>query len=200
MSVVQEWVPKTLTGKLVKEGRITSVNQIFEQNLPIREVEIVDALLPSLKHEIVSINLVQRQTDAGEVGQFQATVVVGNEDGYVGIGMGKSRQVRMAIEKAIVHAKLNLIPVKRGCGSWSCLCGEEHSLPFKVRGKVGSVEVVLLPAPRGLGIVASETAKVVLRLAGIQDVWTRTKGETRTPHNVAKVVYEALKQTYAFSV
>lgn len=199
MSVAQEWVPKTLTGRLVKEGRITSVNQIFEQNLPIREVEIVDALLPSLKHEIVSINLVQRQTDAGEVGQFQATVVVGNEDGFVGVGMGKSRQIRMAIEKAVVHAKLNIVPVKRGCGSWSCLCGEEHSLPFKVRGKVGSVEVFLLPAPRGLGIVASETAKVVLRLAGIQDVWTRTKGETRTPHNVAKAVYEALKQTYAFS-
>ncbi|MCC6059871.1 MAG: 30S ribosomal protein S5, partial [Thermofilum sp.] len=57
---------------------------------------------------------------------------------------------------------------------------------------------VLLPAPKGVGLVASDTAKVVLRLAGVQDVWTRTFGETRTIHNMAKSVYEALKQTYKF--
>lgn len=195
-----EWVPKTLAGRLVKEGKVTSIDQLFELNLPIREVEVVDALLPDLKHEIVSINFVQRQTDAGEVGQFQVCAVVGNENGYVGVGMGKSRQIRVAIEKALRDAKLNIIPVRRGCGSWSCLCGEEHSVPFKVEGKCGSVEVVLLPAPKGVGLVASEIAKVVLRLAGIQDVWTRTRGETRTPHNMAKAVYEALKKTYSFSL
>jgi small subunit ribosomal protein S5 len=199
MSVAEEWSPRTLAGRLVKEGKVTSLDQLFELNLPIREVEIVDALLPNLKHEIVSINFVQRQTDAGEVSQFQATVVVGNEAGYVGIGMGKSRQIRLAIEKALREAKLNIVPVKRGCGSWNCLCGEEHSVPFEVRGKAGSVEVVLLPAPKGVGLVASETAKVVLRLAGVQDVWTRTRGETRTQHNMAKAIYEALKQTYSFS-
>lgn len=189
-----------MAGMLVKEGKITSIDQLLEMNLPIREVEIVDALLPGLKHEIISINLVQRQTDAGEVSQFQATVVVGNEDGYVGMGMGKSRQIRLAIEKAIMRAKLNIIPVRRGCGSWYCLCGETHSVPFKVRGKSGSVEVVLLPAPKGVGLVAAESAKVVLRLAGIQDVWTRSKGETRTTHNIARAVLEALKQTYVLSV
>ncbi|MCC6049449.1 MAG: 30S ribosomal protein S5 [Thermofilum sp.] len=199
MSAPEEWMPRTLAGKLVKEGKVTSIDQLFELNLPIREVEVVDALLPNLKHEIVSINFVQRQTDAGEVGQFQATVVVGNEDGYVGVGMGKSRQIRVAIEKAIRDAKLNIVPVRRGCGSWYCLCGEAHSVPFEVRGKSGSVEVVLLPAPKGVGLVASEIAKVVLRLAGIQDVWTRTRGETRTHHNMAKAVYEALKQTYSFN-
>ncbi|RLF05051.1 MAG: 30S ribosomal protein S5 [Thermoprotei archaeon] len=195
---LEDWVPKTLAGRLVKEGRVTSIGQLFEMNLPIREVEIVDALLPDLKHEIVSVNLVQRQTDAGEVSQFQVAVAVGNEDGYVGVGMGKSRQIRVAIEKAIRNAKLNIVPVRRGCGSWECLCGEEHSVPFKVRGKVGSVEVVLLPAPKGVGLVASEVAKIVLRLAGIQDVWTRTRGETRTAHNMAKAVFEALKSTYKF--
>ncbi|MEM0225350.1 MAG: 30S ribosomal protein S5 [Thermofilaceae archaeon] len=200
MSSLQEWTPRTVAGVLVKEGKITSIDQLFEMNLPIREVEIVDALLPGLKHEIASINLVQRQTDAGEVSQFQATVVVGNEDGYVGLGMGKSRQIRLAIEKAIIRAKLNIIPVRRGCGSWYCLCGEAHSVPVKVRGKSGSVEVVLLPAPKGVGLVAAESAKIVLRLAGIQDVWTRTKGETRTTHNMAKAVFEALKQTYALNV
>ncbi|MEZ0346136.1 MAG: 30S ribosomal protein S5 [Infirmifilum sp.] len=196
----EEWVPRTPAGRLVKEGRVTSIDQLFQMNLPIREVEIVDALLPGLKHEIITINFVQRQTDAGEVSQFQATVAVGNEDGYVGVGMGKSRQIRLAIEKAIVRAKLNLIPVRRGCGSWYCLCGEVHTVPFKVRGKSGSLEVILLPAPRGVGLVASETAKIVLKLAGIQDVWTRTRGETRTPHNMAKAVYEALKQTYVLNI
>ncbi|MEM1928479.1 MAG: 30S ribosomal protein S5 [Thermofilaceae archaeon] len=200
VSSLQEWTPRTVAGVLVKEGKITSIDQLFEMNLPIREVEIVDALLPGLKHEIASINLVQRQTDAGEVSQFQATVVVGNEDGYVGLGMGKSRQIRLAIEKAIIRAKLNIIPVRRGCGSWYCLCGEAHSVPVKVRGKSGSVEVVLLPAPKGVGLVAAESAKIVLRLAGIQDVWTRTKGETRTTHNMVKAVFEALKQTYALNV
>jgi len=199
MSVVrEEWVPKTLAGRLVREGRVTSIGQLFEMNIPIREVEVVDALLPGLKHEIISVNLVQRQTDAGEVSQFQVVVAVGNEDGYVGLGIGKSKQIRTAIEKAIRNAKLSIVPVRRGCGSWECLCGEEHSVPFKVRGKVGSVEVILLPAPKGVGVVASEVARVVLRLAGIQDVWTRTRGETRTAPNMAKAVFEALKSTYKF--
>jgi len=185
---------------LVKEGKITSIDEIFANNLPIREPEIVDALLPDLKHEVVSVNFVQRQTDAGEVSRFQVTVVVGNENGYVGIGMGKAKQIRQAIEKAIKSAKLNIVPVRRGCGSWECLCGEPHSVPFKVFGKSGSVEVVLLPAPKGVGLVAGDVAKVVLRLAGIKDVWTRSRGETRTAHNMAKAVYNALKSTYAFKL
>lgn len=193
-------MPKTLAGKLVKEGKITNLGRLFELNLPIREVEIVDALLPGLKHEILSVNLVQRQTDAGEVSQFQVAAVVGNEDGYVGVGMGKSKQIRLAIEKAIRKAKLNIVPVRRGCGSWECLCGEEHSVPFRVYGKAGSVEMLLLPAPKGVGLVASDSAKVVLRLAGIRDVWTRSRGETRTSHNVAKATVEALKQTYKLRV
>ncbi|RLJ01521.1 MAG: 30S ribosomal protein S5 [Candidatus Aenigmatarchaeota archaeon] len=196
--VVTEWQPKTRLGMLVKEGHVTSIDEIFANNIPIKEVEIIDALLPDLKHEIINVNFVQRQTDAGEVSRFQVTVVVGNENGYVGIGMGKAKQIRNAIENAIRTAKLNIIPVRRGCGSWECLCGEPHSIPFKVKGKSGSVEVVLLPAPKGVGLVAGDIAKVVLRLAGIKDVWTRTRGETRTAHNMAKAVYNALKNTYKF--
>lgn len=123
-------------------------------------------------------------------------MAVGNADGYVGIGSAKAKQMRNAIDKAIVDAKLNLIPVKRGCGSWECKCDRPHSVPFKVVGKAGSVEVMLLPAPRGTGLVAGDVGKVVLKLAGIKDVWTRTRGETRTAANFAKAVYEALKQTY----
>ncbi len=200
MAVTEEWIPRTRVGMLVKEGRITSIDEIFMNNLPIREPEIVDALIPDLKHEVVDVNFVQRQTDAGEVSQFQVTVVVGNEDGYVGVGQGKSRQIRKAIEKAIKVAKLNIVPVRRGCGSWECLCGEPHSVPFKVFGKSGSVEVLLLPAPKGVGLVAGDVAKVVLRLAGIKDVWTRSRGETRTAHNMVKAVYKALRSTYSFKL
>ncbi|RLF23653.1 MAG: 30S ribosomal protein S5 [Thermoprotei archaeon] len=195
---LEEWIPRTRVGMLVKEGKITSIDRLFELNLPIREVEIVDYLLPGIKHEIVNVNLVQKQTDAGEISRFQVMVVVGDENGHVGIGIGKARQIRMAIEKAIVDAKLNIIPVRRGCGSWECSCSEPHSVPFKVTGKAGSVRVTLLPAPKGVGLVAGEAAKVVLRLAGIRDVWTRTKGETRTTINFVKAVYNALKNTYRF--
>jgi small subunit ribosomal protein S5 len=196
--MAQEWQPKTLLGKMVVEGRVKSIDEIFARNLPIKEVEIIDTLLPGLKSEVISVGFVQRQTDSGEVSQYQVTVVVGNEDGYVGIGMSKSRQISVAIEKATRRAKLNIIPVRRGCGSWECLCGRPHSIPFRVEGKSGSVRVELIPAPRGVGIVASEVAKVVLRLAGISDVWTRSYGETRTTHNMAKAVYNALKKTYEF--
>ena len=98
MAVLDYWKPRTRLGMLVKEGKIVSIDQIFEMNLPIKEVEIVDALLPDLKHEVINVNLVQRQTDAGEISRFQVTVAVGNEDGYVGIGMGKAKQIREAIE------------------------------------------------------------------------------------------------------
>jgi len=125
-------------------------------------------------------------------------VVVGDEDGHIGVGIGKAKQIRVAIEKAIMNAKLNIIPVRRGCGSWECSCNEPHSVPIKVSGKSGSVEVILIPAPKGVGLVAGEVAKVVLRMAGIKDVWTRTIGETRTTLNFVKATYEALKNTYKF--
>ena len=197
---LEEWRPRTYVGRLVKEGKIKSIDDIFRLNLPIKEVEIVDYFLPDLKHEIVNINIVQRQTDAGEVSQFQVLAVVGNEDGYVGVGIGKARQVSVAIEKAIKEAKLNIIPVRRGCGSWKCSCNDPHSVPFKVEGKCGSVRVRLIPAPKGVGLVAGDPAKVVLRLAGIKDVWTWTKGDTRTTINFVKATYEALRKTYTFKL
>lgn len=200
-SVAEAWQPRTWVGRLVKEGKVKSIDDLFRLNLPIKEPEIIDFFLPNLKHEVVSINIVQRQTDAGEVSQFQVAVVIGNEDGYVGVGMGKGRQVNQAIEKAIREAKLNIIPVRRGCGSWHCSCDEPHSVPFKVVGKSGSVRVILIPAPKGVGLVAADAAKVVLRLAGVKDVWSYTwGGETRTTHNLVKATYDALRKTYAFSI
>lgn len=197
-SSLEEWVPRTRLGRLVKEGKIVSIKEIFDANMVIQEPEIVDYLLPDLKHEIVDISIVQKQTDAGELTRFRALVVIGNLDGYVGIGFGKAKQLRQAIEKAIIDAKLNIVPVRRGCGSWECSCTEAHSIPFTVIGKSGSVAVKLIPAPKGTGLVAGDAAKVVLRYAGIKDVWTWSRGETRTTLNFVMATYEALKNTYKF--
>ncbi|WP_291765318.1 30S ribosomal protein S5 [Caldivirga sp. UBA161] len=197
---IEEWKPRTEIGRLVKEGKIKSIDDIFIANARIQEPEIVDALLTNLKYEVLSINIVQRQTDAGEVSRFQVVVALGNEDGYVGIGIGKARQIGPAMEKAIREAKVNIIPVRRGCGSWYCSCDEPHSVPFVVRGRSGSVLVELIPAPKGVGLVAGDTIKPILRLAGIKDVWSRALGETRTTLNFAMATWNALKNTYMFKI
>ena len=102
-------------------------------------------LIPDLQEEVINVNLVQKQTDAGEKSRFKAIVAVGNRDGYIGLGSGKASQVRNAIEKAAANARLNIVPVKRGCGSWECGCGKHHSVPFQVEGKCGGVRVVIVP-------------------------------------------------------
>jgi small subunit ribosomal protein S5 len=192
----ESWVPRTKLGRIVLEGQISSLEELFMEGYRIREPEIVNVLLPDLQEEVINIGLVQKQSDAGEKSQFRATVVVGNRDGYVGLGSGKAKQVRSAIEKAAVDARLNITPVRRGCGSWECGCGKQHSLPFQVQGGCGGVEVVLIPGPRGLGVVASEAAKVILGLAGVKDTWTRSYGSTRTVPSFACAVFDALKKTY----
>jgi len=193
---LEQWVPRTLLGKMVQEGRISSIEEVFMGGLKLRESQIVDALLPDLQEEVININLVQKQTDAGEKSRFKAIVAVGNRDGYIGLGAGKASQVRTAIEKAAVDARLKIVPVRRGCGSWECGCGKPHSMPFQVEGKCGSVKIVIIPGPRGLGLVASEAAKVILGLAGIKDCWTRSYGSTRTVPSFAYAIFDALKRTY----
>ncbi len=197
-AALESWVPRTRVGKMVVEGKILSLKEIFDRNLPLLEPEIVDYLVPDLKYERVDVGIVQKVTDAGRRSRFRIVVVVGNEDGFVGVGSGKARQYLEALNKAIRNAKLNITPIRRGCGSWECRCGEPHSLPFTVSGKSGSVRVVLKPAPKGTGLVAGDVAKTVLRLAGIKDAWTETFGETRTTINFAKAVVNALRNTYKF--
>jgi small subunit ribosomal protein S5 len=194
---LEHWVPKTRLGKMIQEGRITSIEEIFMSGLQLREPQIVDSLLPDLQEEVININLVQKQTDAGEKSRFKAIVAVGNRDGYIGLGFGKAAQVRNAIEKAAADARLKIVPVRRGCGSWECGCGKHHSIPYKIEGKCGSVRLDVIPGPRGLGLVASEVAKVILGLAGIKDCWTRSFGSTRTVPSFAYAVFDALKKTYS---
>jgi small subunit ribosomal protein S5 len=194
---LERWIPRTRLGRMIQEGRIASIEEVFTEGLPIREPEIVDALLPDLQEEVININLVQKQTDAGERSRFKAIVAVGNRDGYVGLGSGKARQVRTAIEKGAVDARLKIVPIRRGCGSWECGCGKPHSLPFQVEGRCGGVRIVIVPGPRGLGVVASEAAKVILALAGVKDCWTRSFGSTRTVPSFAYAIFDALKKTYS---
>ncbi|HUL39576.1 MAG TPA: 30S ribosomal protein S5 [Methanomassiliicoccales archaeon] len=180
---------------MVMSGEITTMSQALATKLPLREPEIVDVLLPDLKDEVIDVNIVQRMTDSGRRVKFRITVAVGNGDGFVGIGRAKGKEVGPSIRKAIDNAKLNIIEIKRGCGSWECGCGTPHSLALTVVGKAGSVEVNLKPAPRGIGLATGDVAKSILQLAGVKDSWGFVKGHTKTTVNYAIATFEALKQT-----
>lgn len=210
---LEEWVPKTKLGKLVKEGKITSIDQIFLNGYKILESEIVDALIPDLKVEFIRLSLskgkyrrpkivkmVQRKTAEGNKTSFVALAVVGDEKGHVGIGVGKSYEVVLAMQKAVRNAKLNIIPVLKGCGAWECNCRTPHSVPFKVEGKMGSVRVILLPAPRGVGIVAPDEMKKIFRLAGFKDIWMKSFGQTRRRINFAGAIYDALRKLSTYRI
>ncbi|MBN1431355.1 MAG: 30S ribosomal protein S5 [Methanomicrobiaceae archaeon] len=190
----EEWIPLTGLGKQVASGEISGLDEVLESGRPIKEPQIVDYFLPDLEDDVLDINMVQRMTDSGRRVKFRCVVVVGNRNGYIGFGQGKDAQVGNAIKKAIANAKLNIIKIKRGCGSWECACGEGHSLPFRVTGKAGSVKVTLMPAPQGIGLVTGDIGKKVLELAGVRDVWTSSSGQTRTTINFAKATFDALKQ------
>lgn len=180
----------------VRSNRVTTLEEYFELGYKIRDPQVVDLLMPKLREELISLSPVQKQTDAGERTKIRAILVIGDEAGHVGVGVGKAAQVSEAISKASRRAKLGSIAVRRGCGSWECKCDQPHSIPFKVSAKAGSVRVDLMPAPRGLGLVASESAKVVLKLAGIQDVWSKTWGSTATPVSTVVATFNALRKTY----
>ncbi|WP_232686224.1 30S ribosomal protein S5 [Halobacterium zhouii] len=189
------WEPKTRLGRLVQEGDIDDMSDALESGLPLKEPEIVDNLIPGLDDEVLDINMVQRMTDSGRRVKFRCVVAVGNRDGYVGYAEGRDDQVGGAIQKAIEVAKLNIIDVSRGCGSWECGCGRPHTVALRTTGTAGSVEVELIPAPRGLGLAGGETVRNVLELAGIEDIWTRSAGKTRTTVNFAKATFNALRAT-----
>ena len=190
-----DWMPRTRLGKLVVEGKVTTMSEALRTGLPLREPEIVDILLPELADEVLDVNMVQRMTDSGRRVKFAITVVVGNQDGFVGLGRLKGKEVGPAIRAAIDVAKLNIIEVKRGCGSWECGCLTPHSLPFEIEGHTGSVVVQLKPAPRGTGLAIGDIAKSVLKMAGVEDAWGFTKGHTKTTINYSIAAFEALRMT-----
>src|SRR6056297_3924353 len=151
------WEPRTRLGRMVEDGDVTSMEQALETGLPLKEAEIVDQLLPGLEDEVLDINMVQRMTDSGRRVKFRCVVAIGNRDGFVGYAEGRDDQVGSAIQKAIGIAKLNMIKVPRGSGSWEDRSDRPHSLTRRTTGKAGSVEVEVIPAPEGLGLAASDT-------------------------------------------
>jgi len=195
--VVIPWVPKTILGKKVESGEISTMEEIYEKGFRIQEAGIIKKLLPDLKTEVIDVGLIQKMTPNGQSTRFKALVAAGNENGWLGIGLGKSKQMRIAIEKANNAAFLNVSPVKLGCGSWECRCEQKHSVPFKVKGKGGSVAIEILPGPRGLGLVAGGKIRNLLRLAGLKDAWTYTKGSTTTMNSTSKALLQCLRQTFS---
>jgi small subunit ribosomal protein S5 len=191
------WIPKTSIGKRVISGEINSMEEILSKGLRIQEAGVVKKLLPDLKTEVIDVGIIQKMTPNGQSTRFRAIVAAGNENGWLGIGMGKSKQMRIAIEKANNAAYLDVSPVKLGCGSWECRCDQKHSVPFKVKGKGGSVVIEILPAPRGLGLVAGRKIRNLLRLAGLKDAWTTAKGSTTTMNSTSKAVLQCLRHTFS---
>jgi len=210
---LENWIPKTKIGKEVFSGQITKMDEVLDLGIPIRESEIVDKLIPEIKNEVVLIGgrtgkgggiqripvkITAKMHRSGRRLSMSAFVVVGDENGLVGIGKGNALEARDAIGKAVKKAKMNIIRIKMGCGSWECKCGTQHSIPYKTMGKSGSVRVELLPAPKGVGLVAENEAKKILRLAGIKDVWVRTYGNTPARINLISAIFDALKKLYIY--
>ncbi|MGV8150986.1 MAG: 30S ribosomal protein S5 [Candidatus Woesearchaeota archaeon] len=204
---VERWNPKTELGKRVKSRDLKTMDAVLESGKPILEPEIVDMLLSDTESDLLMIGQskgkfgggsrrvfrqTQKKTKEGNKPKFSTYAVIGNKDGYLGLGFGKAKETVPAREKASRKAKLNLMRVARGCGSWQCGCKTPHSIPFAVIGKCSSVTVELKPAPKGTGLKAEKEVAKVLRLAGIQDVWTKVRGQSRNKINVIVALEKAL--------
>jgi small subunit ribosomal protein S5 len=203
---------KTELGRKIARREITSIGEVFAAGLKIKESTIVDALIPNLYSEFVLIGQAhgkfgggkrrlikqtQKKTAEGNKPTFSALAIVGNMNGYVGIGVGKAKESIPAREEALRNAKINIIEVVRGCGSWKCGCGEPHSIPAQVESKSGSVEVKLIPAPKGTGLICEPEIAKLLKAAGYTDIWTKTWGQTRHKGNFVYAVFDALKKCAA---
>ena len=145
---------------------------------------------------MVKVRSVQKQTSAGQRTRFHATVIVGDRAGHIGYGSGVSKEVAIAVKKAVTVAKMNLIPVRRGY--WGSKLGQPHTISSKVSGKCGSVIFRLIPAPRGTGIVSAPKVKELIALSGIEDVFSRQFGHTRTLMNSVGAMFNAMKKSYRF--
>ena len=207
--IISAWEPKTKLGREVKDGKIKNIDEILDNNRKILEEQIVDSLL-DVRTDLILIGQAkgkfgggkrrvwrqtQKKTEQQNIPTFSTMAVIGDENGHVGVSMGKARETLPARDKAIRKAKLGIIKIKRACSSFDCACSEPHTVPFKVSGKEGSCIVVLIPAPQGTGLVVSGELKKILKLAGIKDIYSKTFGQKRTTFNLIKACFNALKKT-----
>ena len=146
-----------------------------------KNVETVKPRGLELKDRLIGVQRVTKVTKGGRAFGFSAIVVVGNENGVVGQGLGKSKEVATAIAKAVEDAKKNLIriPLVKG------------SLPHEQKGKFGGASVYIQPASHGTGVIAGGAVRVVLEAVGVQDVLSKSQGSSN-PHNVVKATFDAL--------
>ena len=196
----EEWTPLTNLGRLVKSGKVKDLETIFFHSIPIKEFQIVDFLMKSknktLKEECMKIKSVQKQTKAGQRTRFKAVVAVGDGDGHIGVGSKLAKEVQVAMKGAVIAAKLNVIPVRRGY--WGGKIGNPHTITTKVTGKCGSVRLRLVPAPKGTGIVGAPPTKKLLGFCGVEDIFSQSSGSTDTMENFVRAIYDALYKTYKY--
>lgn len=209
------WKPKTELGRRVKLGEIKNLGEVIQEGARILEPEIIDCLLSNYETDLIETGQskgkfgggkrsiwrqTQKKTKEGNRLKFAAVVALGNRDGYVGLGKGKAKETVPAREKAIKNSKLNIINIRRGCGSWSCECGQPHSIPYAVRGKCGSVIVELMPAPRGTGLIVEKECRKIIGLAGIKDIYSKTYGKGGTKLNLVNACFLALKNLTSMKI
>ena len=146
-----------------------------------KNIELVKPVGLDLKDKLVGIQRVTKVTKGGRAFGFSAIVVVGDENGVVGHGLGKSKDVATAIAKAVEDAKKNLvrIPLIKG------------TLPHEQKGKFGGARVNIIPAAPGTGVIAGGALRIVLEAVGVHDVLSKSQGSSN-PHNVVKATFEAL--------
>lgn len=144
-------------------------------------IEYVKPAGLDLKDRLVGVQRVTKVTKGGRAFGFSAIVVVGDENGVVGQGLGKSKEVAEAIAKAIEDAKKNLvrIPIQKG------------TLPHEQKGKYGGAKVFVKPASEGTGVIAGGAVRAVLESVGVQNVLSKSQGSSN-PHNVVKATFDAL--------
>jgi small subunit ribosomal protein S5 len=206
---LESWIPKTELGKRVRKGEIKDIDEILKKDYKILEPEIVDTL-SNIQSELLSIGQAkgkfgggkrrawrqtQRKTKEGSVLTFSAFAVVGDRNGHLGIGSGRASETLPARDKALRKAKLNIFRIDRGCTAFDCACKEKHTILQRVRGKQGSCKVTLIPAPQGTGLVVADELKKILKMAGIEDVYSQTFGKRKTTFNLIKACINALKKT-----
>ena len=148
-----------------------------------KNVELVKPSGLELKDRLVSVNRVTKVTKGGRAFGFSAIVVVGDENGVVGHGLGKSKDVSEAIAKAVEDAKKNLVRIP--------LSGQ--SVPHEQKVKFGGAAVFLMTASHGTGVIAGGAVRSVLESVGIHDVLSKSQGSSN-PHNVVKATFDALLQ------
>ena len=141
----------------------------------------IDPSTLDLKEKVVNINRVTKVVKGGRNFRFAALVVVGDENGHVGVGMGKSIEIPEAIKKGIEDAKKNLVSVAI----------VENTIPHGIHGKFGTSDVLIMPAKEGTGVIAGGPARIVLELAGLKDVRAKSLG-SNNPNNMVKATISGL--------